>query len=147
MSEAVIGYGSTFKAGDGGSPESFTAVAEVFNIQPAEKAVEPVETTHLSSPDAHKEYKPGMVTPGQWSIECRWLFDDATQDDSADGLLGILYSREVRNWQFEDPDGNTEEFTGFITNYAPSAVEGESPMNLSVTFQVTGKSTRTAAAV
>jgi len=44
---AAIGWDSEFAIGDGGSPEVFTAVAEVTSISPANISRDTVDATHI----------------------------------------------------------------------------------------------------
>lgn len=62
MSEtlAQIGYLTLFKRGNGASPEVFTTVAEVVNIDGFGSAAQELEATHMESPNRFIERVPGM---------------------------------------------------------------------------------------
>lgn len=146
MSEAEIGYGAKFQAGDGGSPEEFTDIAEVTSISGPGFSAESVDLTHLASPDNYMEFKPGMKNAGEVTIEGRWIPTEATLNDDAGGLLDRFEKQSRDNYKILFPDGSDIEFTGFITSFEPSIGGHSDPVNLSVTFKVTGKPTLTQAA-
>lgn len=54
--QAFIGYESELRIGQGdGSPQTFTAVADVTLITPGDMTTGILEKTHLRSPDRHRE--------------------------------------------------------------------------------------------
>ena len=55
--EGVVGLGTLLKIGDGASPETFTAIAEVKDITGPNMSMEFAEFTHQQSTDGYREYK------------------------------------------------------------------------------------------
>lgn len=135
MSDAQIGYGTTFGRGDGASPEVFTTVAEVVNITPPQLSREEVEASHLSSPDQFNEYKPGMRDGGNPTITMAFLPGDLTHQN----ILDDYHSNSLVNYQITYPDGAIFDFSGFVTGYAPSEAGNNERLTVEVTFRVSGK--------
>ncbi len=66
--EAFIGYGAQLKVGQGDSPESFVAVADVTLITPGDMTTGVLEKTHLRSPDRHREKLATLRDSGPFAI-------------------------------------------------------------------------------
>src|SRR5687768_16228446 len=96
--QATIGYGTLLQRGDGGSPEVFTAIAEVDSISPPQTVADDVEVTHLTSPNRTKEYIQGMLDAGEASAHINWLPGDPTHDEVT-GLLANQIAGTVKNWR------------------------------------------------
>ncbi|GLQ36751.1 hypothetical protein GCM10007908_03710 [Rhizobium albus] len=132
--EALIGYGSEFRLGDGASPEVFTPVAEVNNITPPSDTVDVIDATHMASPNRTREFIEGLIDPGEASFEMNFVpggpGDEAIQEWKATGGR--------RNCQIKF--GNTNviwTFAGILTGYEPD-VPTDDKMTATVTIKVTG---------
>ncbi len=66
--DAFIGYGSELRIGQGDSPETFVAVADVTLITPGEMTTGVIEKTHLRSPDRHREWLATLRDSGAFAI-------------------------------------------------------------------------------
>jgi predicted secreted protein len=126
-SNAWWAYGSTFKLGDGASPEVFTAVAEVRDIPGPNLTRDSIEVTNQDSDDGWREYIPGWRDGDSVTIQANWLPSNATQDDST-GMLSHFEDDDNHNYQIVTPTaiGITIEFAGHITGM---------PLNLPLTEQ------------
>src|SRR3990167_5945795 len=60
-----VAYGTTLTIG--------TVVSEVTDIDCDGPKVEMIDFSHLLSPDAHKEFKPGLIDGGAVSFEVNYL--------------------------------------------------------------------------
>lgn len=131
-SQALNGFGTLFKRGDGAGPEVFTAIAEVVDITPPALSKDTFETTHHTSDDQYKEYLPGLRDAGEVSVTLNFLPGDTGQE----GLLSDFNSNTKRNFQIVLPDAGTETWalSGFVTGYAMTT-----PLNDRVTVVVTIK--------
>jgi len=133
MTDAAIGYGSEFRLGDGASPETFTALAEVINITPPSDTVDIIDATHMQSPNRTRESIEGLIDPGECSIELNFVpggpADDAIQTWKSTG--------GVRNCQIKFPNGVTWTFSGLLTGYEPT-VPVDDKMTATLTIKVTG---------
>lgn len=124
-SQATDGAGSTLEVGDGASPEIFTAIAEITTITPGAMSTESIETTHLLSPNAHKEKIPGLRDTGAFGLDGNWLPEDDTQSNTASpgGLVYLARTRAVRNFRIVLGNSGSPSiawpFRGFVDNFQP----------------------------
>lgn len=139
MSDGVIGLGTLLKIGDGDSPEEFTAIAEVKDINGPVLSREFAEFTHQQSSGGYREYKPTFKNSGDVTFKCNFLPDDETQGFSTTGLLKDYEDGELRNFELVFPDsGSTKaSFAAYVANISPGApIAGA--LELNVTLRVTG---------
>lgn len=130
MSNAAIGHGSAFAIStDGGS--TWTTIAELTSITPPAATVDTIDVTHMSSPNATREFIAGLNDPGEASLELNFL-----PGSNGDALLRSVLGTQVKcknTW----PNGVTWTFDGILTTYAPTAPLDDK-MTASATFKVTG---------
>ena len=95
MSEGVIGLGTLLKIGDGASPEVFTAIAEVKDINGPAPTREFAEFTHEQSSGGNREYKPTFKNSGDvTSMPTTWGSWDALR--ARQGALPFLLRATTR---------------------------------------------------
>lgn len=70
-SEALIGYGAGFYLGR--TDADMIEIDEVTKIPFAEEAADDVAVTHFKSPKKRKEYKGGMIEPGEDTLEINYI--------------------------------------------------------------------------
>ncbi|MGF7161286.1 hypothetical protein FHS85_002921 [Rhodoligotrophos appendicifer] len=131
--EVTIGYGSTFAIGDGGSPEVFTALAEVYDITPPSDTLDVIDATHMTSPNATREFILGLSDPGECSFEMNFI----PGSDADAAIQAVKVARQRVNCRITFPNNVTWTFSGILTGYEP-AVPTEDKMTATVTFKVTG---------
>ncbi len=131
-------YGTLLKIGDGESAETFTTLAEVFEISPAEMSRDAIDVTNHSSADGYKEFIPGLRDAGEYDVKMNWLPANATQDGST-GILAQFDDDDVHNYQLVLQDGTTQvAFSGFLTSFKPvSPIDAQ--YTLECKLKVTGK--------
>lgn len=133
LSSGIVTNGTTLRVGDGGSPETFTAVAEVVDIeQPAAEAAE-VRFTHLTS--AAQEFKPGLRDFGVGNLTINVVQGNALQqqleDDVANGT--------TRNYRIVYPDAVNGVFgAAFVKSFKRSKIGIDSPLQAVVALRATG---------
>lgn len=131
--EAIHGYGAQLLLGDGASPESFDAVADVASITPGDMTTAVIEKTHLRSPEAHREKMPGLRDSGPFTVQLNWRPDHESQSNAgggagsfaSGGLVAIWRNRTTHNWKIVLNDGSpaTEwPFRGFISKFQPGEI-------------------------
>jgi hypothetical protein len=135
---ARIGYGTLLKRGDGASPETFTAIAEVTNITGPNLTLNTEDATHMESPDATMEFIPALIDPGTLSFTVHFLPTNTTQTD----LITDLKTRVIRNFQLvcNDPLTTTWSFAAYVTGFnltAPIAGKFTADVTLKVTSIIT----------
>jgi hypothetical protein len=114
--KARIGYGTLIKYGDGASPQNFTKLAEVRNIDGFGVQRNEVEATHMESPGEAIE-RIGSLKDGQViTITCNMTVDNV------DILKGFVDDGDVIDWQLA--------FASPLPTYAFSAVP--------LTWKITG---------
>ncbi|MCY0919603.1 MULTISPECIES: phage tail tube protein [unclassified Streptomyces] len=129
-------FGTQFKRGDGGSPETFTALAEVTNISGPGLSRETIDVTSHSSPDAWMEFVGGLKDGGEVSIDVNYA------PSMHDSLVDDFDDVDPRNYQvvFPDPDTTTWSIKAVMTGF-----ESEAPYDdklaATITFKVSGKPT------
>lgn len=133
--------GTLLKQGDGGSPETFTTIAQVRDISGPGLSQEAVEVTHHSSTDGWREYVGGLFDGGEISFEIVYDPAEGTHDAST-GLLKDMTDRTVRNFElvFPDTGSTTWTFAALVTGFEPGApVDGA--LTASVTLKLSGQPT------
>lgn len=136
--QGQIGYGSLLQYGDGGSPETFTTVAEISgDIEGPSVSRTLVDATHMESPDGYKEWLAGMKDGGTVEFECTLLPSNASQTS----LLTLFENGTARNWRIQLPQftpSATLTFTAVVqdTNFS---FPREDKQMFTVALKVTGK--------
>ena len=119
MSDAFWAFGSSFKMGDGGTPEYFTPVSEVIDMSTAFSRSS-IEVTNQGSTQGWTEFVSGFRDGGVLTVQMNWLPNDATHDETT-GLWEQFIDNENHNYQIILPDAlATIAFTGHITGFPPS---------------------------
>ncbi|KQN37007.1 phage tail protein [Sphingomonas sp. Leaf407] len=132
-----IGYMITFGKVVG---SVFTALAEVAELTLPELSRDAVDFTHMTSPDAHREFKPGLSDAGEAGIVYNLI--PGVADDAV--IRTHLGTRAVEAWRIVFPNGAKLDFRGFATAHG-GAVPMEDKMTGTATFKVSGKPTMTPA--
>lgn len=113
MSNAIAGYGTLLKRGDGGAPEVFSLVGEVKSIAGPQISVKEADvTTHSSAAlGAFMEFIATLIDPGTVDFEINYVPSDVTHQGIRNDMLG----RVKRNWKLQLP-GNIEtiSFSAFV---------------------------------
>lgn len=118
---ARAGLGTTLSVANGTSPETFTAIAEVKDIDGPNLKLSTADSTHLA--DTWKGIKPILLEAGEVKLTVNWLVDDATQNLSS-GVLAVMTTKTLRDFQIAWSNGlggiaATWLFAGYVTNVAP----------------------------
>jgi len=136
MSDARIGFGASFKIGDGASPEVFTALGEVTGISGPSLAGDSIEVTHETSPSQVREFIPGLKDGGEFTLTLNLIKTEAT-------ILRTQWLKTVvGNYQVVFPTSTsmTWSFSGFLTAFGSDEPIGDR-MTASATFKVAGAPT------
>jgi hypothetical protein len=133
--EAIHGYGAQLEVGQGDSPESFVAIADVVEITPGDMSTAVIDKTHLRSPEAHREKLAGIRDSGPFSIKGNWRPNHGTQSNTANttadgvatgyGLIALWRNRTEANFKIVLNDGSpaTEwPFRGVVTKFQPGTI-------------------------
>ena len=125
MSNALSSHGTILRMGDGGTPEVFTPVAEVLDIDGPGLSRNMHDATPHSD-NFEKVVPGGILHTEALTFRINLIPTDPTHDENT-GLLAAIQDKRDVNWQLEFPDtGSTiYNFPGFVQNYKPlSPVDG-----------------------
>lgn len=142
MASAVkAAYATLFKMGDGGSPETFTTISELTDIQPADMTAEEADVTNYSSTAGWAETLPTLLKGGQIQLVMNFLPTDATQGNST-GLLVKMTGRTKTNFKITFTDGAATSWTfaAYVVGFKPMVglnKQNQAQVKLSVTGQPT----------
>lgn len=130
--EAFTGYGSEFRIGQGDSPETFVAVADVRLITPGAMTTGQAEKTHLRSPDYHREWLLTLRDSEAFSVQGNYRPGHGSHTvQGGDGfdpdysLVSLWRDRREANFEIELPPeagSHVLEFRGGVTRYQPGAI-------------------------
>lgn len=135
--EAIHGYGAQLLVGQGDSPESFVAIADVAEITPGDMNTAIIEKTHLRSPEAHREKLAGLRDSGPFTIMGNWRPNHGSQSNAGGdghtlGLVGLWRTRAERNFKIVLNDGSpaTEwPFRGVVSKFQPGTIGADDKIN------------------
>ena len=138
--DAFHGYGTQLLVGQGdGSPQTFTAVADVTSITPGDMTTAVIEKTHLRSPDAHREKLAGLRDSGPFALEGNWRPEHGSQSNAGgDGFAtpgGLLYlwrTRQEREFVIVLSNGSPAiewPFRGVVTKFQPGVIGVDDKVN------------------
>lgn len=137
MSDALNAHGTLIKVGDGGTPENFTAIAELKDIDGPnlDRAVHAADS-HTST---WREVVPGFRDGQEVTFDVNLIPTDPTHDPLT-GLVYLWNAGTKRNFQLVFPDvGNTTwQFGAFVTNVSPTA-QVDGILIASITLRVSGE--------
>ena len=130
---AIHGYGAQILVGNGASPETFQAVAQIRRITFGDMSTAVIDKTHLRSPAAHREKMMGLRDSGPFSIEGIYAPNDESLNNEGGGagsfvnggLLAMWVARTEHNMILRLNDGSpaTElPFRGAVSKYQPGEV-------------------------
>lgn len=134
--QATIGHNSKFAMGDGGTPEVFTDIAEVFAITPPNFTRDTVDVTHMQSLNKWREFVPGLRDAGEVEIQVNFIPGNTTQDQ----VLESFQDDALNNFRITFPNNEAWIFAGWCTGFA-----AEDPLDAkmvaTITFKVSGQPT------
>lgn len=136
--QAMVGYNSKFYLGssDGASP-NYTELQEVVSIEGLGYSTDSVDASHMQSPEAFREFLPGMTDAGEASLEVNYVPGSDTEQ-VLDELFDLPPASRTRRWKIEYPNGVTKTFLGFITSMSTNAPLDDK-LSMSLTVKATGR--------
>jgi hypothetical protein len=133
--QAISGFGVTFKQGDGEDPEVFASIAEVKGISGPGYSLDMIDVTHLNSPGGFREFIGGLIDGGEITFDINFIPSNPTHNP-ATGLLADLLGRRRRNYQLGFPTTPVVLWVipGQVTN-----IDHDQPLEDAITASVTIK--------
>ncbi len=135
-SNAKFGYGTLVKMGDGGSPETFTAIAELRGdiSLPGMESDEIEVTTHNNAVNGRaKEKIPGLIDPGTLEFEVNYVATDVTHI----AMRNAMYAQTKKNWQLLSPQGDLTTLSGYVVSMPRTYPVGDA-INAQIKILITG---------
>ena len=138
MTSGISAHGTLLKRGDGGTPEVFTTIAEVGDIDgPKLKAVMEDFTSHGSG--GYIENKPILKDGEKLKFPVNFIMSDPTHD-STTGLMADWKNATLSNYQLYFPDTSGFAFAAYVEEIGIKApVKGK--LTAEVTLSVSGEIT------
>lgn len=146
--DSIHGYGAQLMVGNGASPEAFEAIAGVVSITPGAMNTADIDTTHLRSPDAHREHRPGIRDSGAFTVEGIWLPNEQSQSNTGGGsgafdnggLVAIWRARTVHNFKIVLSDASPDiewPFRAYVSQFQPGVIGVDDKINFTASFMPT----------
>jgi len=137
-SNAKTAIGSQLKRGDGGSPETFSKIAEIKSIKGPSQEADLIEVTNLDSTGGYQEFIPGLKKGGTLSCEANLVPQDATFKT----VLSDFETQRKANWQLvlSDPSNTTASFAGYVSKL-DRTFDPKSAMSVTIEITITGQIT------
>jgi hypothetical protein len=146
--DSIHGYGAQLMVGNGASPEVFEAIAGVVTITPGEMTTADIDTTHLRSPDAHREHRAGIRNSGAFTVSGIWLPGEQSQSNAgggsgafaSGGLVALWRGRANHNFRVQVPDGSpgiSWDFRGYVSQFQPGAIGLDDKIDFTASFMPT----------
>lgn len=135
-SNAKFGYGTLVKMGDGGTPETFTAIAELrgdIGFDGMESDEIDITTHNNAVNGRAKEKIPGLIDPGNLAIEINYIANDATHV----AVRNAWVNQTKKNFQVLSPYGDLITCQGYIMSL-PITFPVNDSINAKVKIMLTG---------
>lgn len=142
---ATAALGTILAVGDGATPEVFTKIARVKDIDGPSMSRDTIDTTHQLSTGGTKEFLASLADGGEVTFDIGYNPSSATHDQTT-GLLKFMGETTTRNWKLVFPVAGATGFWGYnfkgmVTKFAAKApVAGE--LTASITIKVAGNITQ-----
>lgn len=120
---ATPAYGTLLKMGDGATPETFSTVGEVLDLDlPEVKANYEEVTSHDSG--GWEEHLATILGGGEPGFKVNWLPTNATHNETT-GVLYAALNRVKKNWKIVLPNtAKTFAFAAYISVKPSAKVKG-----------------------
>lgn len=136
--EAQWGIGTKLKRGDGGDPETFSAIAKITNISGPSLSLDTEDTTDHDSKGGWEEIIPTILRSGEVSLDLNFLPTETTQTN----LILDMINRAKRSFQMVFPDQaqTTWSFSAYVIGFE-SEEPTDSALSATVTLKISGEPT------
>jgi hypothetical protein len=131
-------FGTLLQQGDGETPETFTTIANVGDIDGPDMSLDTEEVTNHGSEDGWDEHEGTILRGGEVGFPINYLPTESTHDMET-GLQADMINRVRRNYRliYPDADENGYQFKGIVTGFKPKApVKGI--LRSDIKFKLTG---------
>lgn len=133
QSAAMMGYGTVLELALASAPTAFTYIAETKSITPPSFTVSEFERTHMQSPNATREFGPGLSDPGEASAEMNFIPGSPTDLF----LLDSVAARADLRARLTLNNGMSMLFSCFVSGYE-RAIPFDDGQSATLTLRVNG---------
>jgi hypothetical protein len=145
---SVHGYGAELLVGVSGSPDSYEAIAGIVRITPGEMSTEDIDITHMRSPDAHREHRPGLRNSGAFTVEGILLPGEESQNNTGGGdevfqeggLIAMWRARTTHDFEIRLGEGSPAHswpFRGYVSQFQLGEIGPDDVIKFTAGFQPT----------
>jgi predicted secreted protein len=130
---AIKSQGTVFKIGNGGGPETFTAIPEIVSFSGPGETAGTIDVTDLDS--TAKEYIAGLKDTGTLSFDINYIPDNTVHAQ----IRTDMGAGTLRNFQiiFTDTGATQWDFAAVITGFSVSGATDDK-VTASVSLQISG---------
>lgn len=141
MTNALDSFATLMKIGDGATPEVFTTIAEVLDIEGISLATNMTDATNHSSPGGFEEKIGSTLKVGPIKFGINFVPTAVTHSYTS-GLIRDWYNKTLRNFRLVFPNvgATTWNFSAYVSLVDIKApVQGK--LTADITLDVTGQPT------
>ena len=131
---AILGLGLDLKMGNGSSPQTFTTLAQVYDVSGLGQENPLVKTTHYQS--VAEEYIGGIADGKQFTATCNYLPNNATQLAAVAAVVAKT-AKDFRVYLPSPYNGSYYYFSALILGYTPTFPIGDRSI-MEFTFKISG---------
>lgn len=133
-------FGTLLKRTNADSPETFTSIANVTNIEGPALTVDFIDVTSHDSSGGFEEFVAGIKRGGEITITGNF---DPASTSTHDDVLDDLDAGSEKNYQLVFPTSPTTTWTFacYVTEFSPSAPH-DGKLEFTAKFKLTGAVTR-----
>jgi len=129
----MAAFGTLLKRG-------LVTVAYVQSITGPGLSLDTEDVTTHDSTGAWEEHVGTVLRSGEISLDIEFDPSNATQNNTASGLLADMFSRVAAEYSITFPDATVWSFSAFVTGFEPSAPH-DGALTASVKMKLTGQPT------
>lgn len=135
MTDAISSHGTLLKMGNGATPETFSTIAEVEDIDGPDMSLNTEDVTHHGSTGGWEEHVGTTLSGGDVGFAINYVPTAPTQA----ALVTAMTNREETNFQVVYPNAGADGFgfAALVTSFKPKApVKGK--LAADVKLKITG---------
>ncbi len=144
-SVATTGYQATLLIGSVASPLSLNAISEMKSFKANLVVINPIDVTHLLSPNYTEETIPGMLKLGSLDLSGNLIGDASQLAISALAVGATIFAFQIKASMQRGGKTYTLTGTGFFSKYDPGPFENNKAIEYTASIQMAGAYTETCA--